>query len=164
MRLIDADGAQLGIVKTSQAMKIASEKNLDLVKIADKAEPPVCKIMNYGKYKYEQSKREKESRQKQHVVDIKEIRLSLNIGTHDFETKVDHAQKFANKGDKVKVTIRFRGREMGHPEIGAELMQKFAEACGEFADVERKPNLEGRSMIMFLAPKSKNSKQQSSKN
>ncbi len=131
------------------------EKNLDLVKIADKALPPVCKVMDYGKYKFELAKKEKESKKNQHTVEIKEVRLSLNIDTHDFDTKVGHAQRFAKSGDKIKVSIRFKGREMGHPEIGYNLMRKFAQSCEEFADVERSAKLDGRNMLMFLTPKSK---------
>lgn len=153
IRVIDADGAQLGIMTAAQALERAMSKNLDLVKIAPQAVPPVCKIMDYGKYRFEQSKREKEARKNQHVVDIKEIRLSLNIDTHDFETKLKHAAKFIAGGDKVKVSIRFRGREMGHPEIGYETMKRFAESCQEFANIEKPAKLEGRTMLMFLAPK-----------
>ncbi len=134
---------------------MAAEQGLDLVKIAGKAVPPVCKIMDYGKYRFELSKKEKESKKNQHVVDIKEVRLSVNIDTHDFNTKVAHAQRFVNSGNKVKVSIRFKGRETGHPEIGYDLMKRFSESCGEFASVERPAKLDGRCMLMFLAPKSK---------
>lgn len=151
--MIDSEGGQLGIMSSAKALEIAESKNLDLVKIAPQAQPPVCKIMDYGKYRFEQAKREKEARKNQHIVDIKEVRLSLNIDTHDFNTKLNHTQKFIKSGDKVKVSIRFRGREMGHPEIGTDIMNKFAEACQEFANVEKPAKLEGRSMIMFLAPK-----------
>ena len=151
--MIDSEGGQLGIMSSAKALEIAESKNLDLVKIAPQAQPPVCKIMDYGKYRFEQAKREKEARKNQHIVDIKEIRLSLNIDTHDFNTKLNHTQKFIKSGDKVKVSIRFRAREMGHPELGNEIMKKFAEACQEFANVEKPAKLEGRSMIMFLAPK-----------
>ena len=153
VRVIDSNGGQLGIMSAAQALEKAAAKNLDLVKIAPQAVPPVCKIMDYGKYRFEQAKREKEARKNQHVVDIKEVRLSLNIDTHDFNTKLNHTQKFIKSGDKVKVSIRFRGREMGHPELGTEIMDKFAEACQEFAFVEKPAKLEGRSMLMFLAPK-----------
>lgn len=155
IRLINSDGSQVGIVPLSKAMSMAKESEMDLVKIADKASPPVCKIMNYGKYKFEMAKKEKESRKNQRVIDIKEVRLSVNIDTHDFETKVDHARKFANKGAKIKVSIRFRGREFGHSEIGYDIMKKFADACGEFADIENPAKLEGRVMLMFLVPKLK---------
>ena len=154
VRVIDAAGGQLGIMPASRALELAAEKNLDLVKIAPQAQPPVCKIMDYGKYRFEQAKREKEARRNQHIVDIKEVRLSLNIDTHDFNTKLNHTQKFIKSGDKVKVTIKFRGREMGHPELGTAIMTKFADACQEFANVEKPAKLEGRNMIMFLAPKS----------
>ncbi len=153
VRVIDSDGGQLGIMPASRALEKAAEKNLDLVKIAPQAKPPVCKIMDYGKYRFEQAKREKEARKNQHIVDVKEIRLSLNIDTHDFNTKLKHTQKFISSGDKVKVSIRFRGREMGHPELGTEIMKKFADACQEFAAIEKPAKLEGRSMLMFLAPK-----------
>lgn len=154
VRVIGPDGAQLGIMSSHDAVEIAIEKNLDLVKIAPAAIPPVCRIMDYGKYRFEQAKREKEAKKNQRVVEIKEIRLSLGIDTHDFETKVNHAQRFLKEGNKVKVSIRFRGREMGHPEIGLEIMNKFAEACSEIGSVEKPPKLEGRNMLMFLASKS----------
>lgn len=153
IRVISGDGEQLGIMSARDALKIAEERNLDLVKIAPQATPPVCKIMDYGKYRFEQAKREKEAKKNQRVVEIKEIRLSLNIDTHDFETKVGHAQRFLNSGNKVKVSIRFRGREMAHPENGLEIMKKFAEACSEFGVVEKPAKLEGRSMLMFIATK-----------
>ena len=139
-------------MSAKDALKKAEEKNLDLVKIAPTAKPPVCKIMDYGKYRFEQAKREKEARKNQKVVEIKEIRLSLNIDTHDFQTKVNHAEKFLKAGNKVKVSIRFRGREMAHPELGLTSMEKFAEACQEFSSVEKPAKLEGRQMLMFLAP------------
>ncbi len=153
LRVINSDGTQLGIMALNNALKLAAEQNLDLVKIAPQAKPPVCKIMDYGKYRFEQAKREKEARKNQKVIDIKEIRLSLNIDTHDFNTKLSHAKKFIASGNKVKVSIRFRGREMGHPEIGSEIMKRFAASCGDVANVEKPAKLEGRSMIMFLAPK-----------
>lgn len=153
LRIIDSDGSQLGIMSAGQALDKAAEKNLDLVKISPQANPPVCKIMDYGKYRFEQAKREKEARKNQHIVDIKEIRLSLNIDTHDFNTKLGHAKRFIDEGDKVKVSIRFRGREMGHPELGYDIMKKFAEACSEFTNVEKAAKLEGRTMLMFLASK-----------
>ena len=153
VRLIGADGEQLGIMSSEEALRIATEQEYDLVKIAPGSNPPVCRIMDYGKYRFEQSKREKEARKNQKVVDIKEVRLSLNIDTHDFNTKLNQAQRFIKNGDKVKVSIRFRGREMGHPELGMEIMKKYADACQEFAAVEKPAKLEGRNMIMFLAPK-----------
>ena len=153
LRIIDADGTQLGIMSLRQALEIAEQKNLDLVKIAPQANPPVCKIIDYGKYRFEQAKREKEARKNQRVVEIKEVRLSLNIDTHDFETKRNHALRFISEGNKVKVSIRFRGREMGHPELGQEIMQRFAGAMSEVANVEKPAKLEGCTMLMFLAPK-----------
>lgn len=153
LRVINSDGTQIGIMALNNALKLAAEQNLDLVKIAPQAKPPVCKIMDYGKYRFEQAKREKEARKNQKVIDIKEIRLSLNIDTHDFNTKLSHAKKFIASGNKVKVSIRFRGREMGHPEIGSEIMKRFAASCEDVANVEKPAKLEGRSMIMFLAPK-----------
>ena len=150
--VISSTGEQLGIMSAKDALKKAEEKNLDLVKIAPTAKPPVCKIMDYGKYRFEQAKREKEARKNQKVVEIKEIRLSLNIDTHDFQTKVNHAEKFLKAGNKVKVSIRFRGREMAHPELGLTSMEKFAEACSEFSSIEKPAKLEGRQMLMFLAP------------
>ncbi len=153
VRVIDSDGNQLGIMSASEAMAKAAAANLDLVKIAPNASPAVCKIMDYGKYRFEQQKREKEARKNQRVIDIKEVRLSLNIDTHDFETKVRQAGKFVHDGNKVKATIRFKGRELGHPEHGLEIMKKFAEALVDVAVVEKPAKLEGRSMIMFLAAK-----------
>ena len=123
------------------------------MKIAPQANPPVCKIIDYGKFRFEQAKREKEARKNQRVVEIKEVRLSLNIDTHDFETKRNHALRFISEGNKVKVSIRFRGREMGHPELGLEIMRRFADAMSEVANVEKPAKLEGRTMLMFLAPK-----------
>lgn len=153
VRVVADGGEQLGIMSSAQALKLAEEKSLDLVKIAPQANPPVCKIMDYGKYRFEQSKREKEARKHQKTVEIKEIRLSLKIDTHDFETKVGHARKFLTAGDKVKVSIRFRGREMAHPQIGLVNMTRFAEACEDLSTVEKAAKLEGRQMLMFLAPK-----------
>ena len=153
LRVIDADGTQLGIMSLRQALEIAEQKDLDLVKIAPQANPPVCKIIDYGKYRFEQAKREKEARKNQRVVEIKEVRLSLNIDTHDFETKKNHALRFISEGNKVKASIRFRGREMGHPELGLEIMRRFADAMSEVANVEKPAKLEGRTMLMFLAPK-----------
>ena len=153
LRVIDSDGTQLGIMSLRQAMEIAEKKNLDLVKIAPQANPPVCKIIDYGKFRFEQAKREKEARKNQRVVEIKEVRLSLNIDTHDFETKKNHALRFISEGNKVKASIRCRGREMGHPELGLEIMRRFADAMSEVANVEKPAKLEGRTMLMFLAPK-----------
>ncbi len=151
LRVVSATGEQLGIMSAKQALNLAQESDLDLVKIAPMAKPPVCKIMDYGKYRFDQAKREKEQRKKQKTADIKEIRLSLNIDVHDFNTKVKQAQKFLKGGDKVKCSIRLRGREMGHPELGVATMERFAESCSEFADVEKKAKLEGRQILMFLS-------------
>ena len=153
VRLIGSDGEQLGVVPTREAQRLADEKELDLVKIAPTATPPVCRIMDYGKYRFEQAKREKEARKNQHIVELKEVRLSLNIDVADFNTKAKHALRFLQEGNKVKVSIRFRGREMGHPEIGLETMKRFAEVCSETAVVEKPAKMEGRNMLMFLAPK-----------
>ena len=153
VRVIGPDGAQLGIMSAQKALDLALSKNLDLVKIAPQATPPVCKIIDYGKYRFEQAKREKEARKNQRIVEIKEVRLSLNIDTHDFETKVGHAMRFLKEGNKVKASIRFRGREMGYPEQGYEVMKRFAEALAEIANVEKPAKLEGRNMLMFLASK-----------
>ena len=153
VRVIGPDGAQMGVMSSQKALELAFSQNLDLVKIATQATPPVCKIIDYGKFRFEQAKREKEARKNQRVVDIKEVRLSLNIDTHDFETKVGHAQRFLKEGNKVKASIRFRGREMGHPEHGYEVMKRFAEALADVANVEKPAKLEGRNMLMFLASK-----------
>lgn len=140
-------------MSSRDAQIIADKKNLDLVKIAPMATPPVCRIMDYGKYRFEQAKREKEARKNQHVVDIKEVRLGLKTDIGDFNTKVRHAARFLGDGDKVKVSIRFRGRELGHPEIGFDAMKRFADACSEFGNIERPAKMEGRHMMMFLSPK-----------
>jgi len=153
VRMIDEDGSQLGIMSSSEAMKIAVAKELDLVKIAPTSNPPVCKIMDYGKYRYEQAKRVKEVRRNQHVVEIKEIRMSPSIGANDFSTKLRNGMKFLTEGDRLKVTIRFRGREMAHTDIGEKLLMKFAEECSEFGNVDKNPKLDGRHMSMFLTPK-----------
>ena len=153
VRLVDSDGSQLGIMSSKDALKLAVEKNLDLVKIAPMATPPVCKIMDYGKYRYEQAKRDKEARKNQKTVEIKEVRMSLNIDTHDLNTKVSHARKFLRDGDKVKVSVRYRGREMAHPEMGKGLLEQFVQACGEDGVMEKAPKMEGRSLAMFIAPK-----------
>lgn len=153
VRLVDFDGTQLGIVSRSEALNKAATRELDLVKIAPKAKPPVCKIMDYGKHCFEQAKRDKLARKSQKIIKVKEIKLSLNIDIHDFNTKVNHAKRFINDGDKIKVSIRFRGREMGHSDLGYETMQRFAKVCEEFAAVEKPAKMEGRSMLMFLIPK-----------
>jgi len=153
VRLVGDNGEQLGVLPLERAMQIAVDKNLDLVKIAPQAVPPVCRVMDYGKHKFEQAKREKEARKNQKIIDIKEVRLSLNIDSHDFETKLKNALKFLSSGDKVKVSIRFRGREMAHPEHGTELMKRFSEACAEYGTIDKLPKLEGRSMVMFITSK-----------
>lgn len=137
----------------ADALKAAAYRNLDLVKIAPQAQPPVCKIMDYGKYRFDQQKREKEAKKNQKIIEIKEIQLSLNIDTHDIETKINHAVRFLKAGNKVKVSIRFRGREMVHPERGLEIMKDFADACAEYGTVEKAAKLENRTMLMFLAAK-----------
>ena len=153
VRLIGEDGAQLGIMSSREAMKLAEEAGLDLVKIAPTAKPPVCKIVDYGKYKYEQVRKEKEARKKQKSIEIKEIRLSPNIDTNDLNTKVNAARKFLTKGDKVKVTLRFRGREMAHMNNSKHILDDFAESLSDVSVVEKAPKVEGRSMTMFLTEK-----------
>ena len=153
IRLIGENGEQLGIMSSKDAMKMAIEAELDLVKIAPTAKPPVCKIIDYRKYRYEQAKREKEAKKKQKVTEVKEIRLSPNIDDNDLNTKANQAKKFLEKGDKVKVTLRFRGRELGHTSLGREVMDKFVELCEDVAVVDKRPVMEGRSLVMFLAPK-----------
>ena len=153
IRVISESGEQLGIMSAEEALKIAEERNLDLVKIAPMATPPVCKVMDYGKFRFEKAKKEKEAKKNQKVIETKEIRLSLNIDVHDFDTKVNHAKKFLADGNKLKVSIRFRGREMAHPELGQVIMDRCAEALSECANVEKPAKLEGRQMLMFMAPK-----------
>ncbi len=153
VRLIGADGGQLGIVSAQQANEMAEEQGLDLVKISPNAVPPVCKIMDYSKFCFDQKKREKEAKKNQKVVEIKEIRMSPSIDTNDFNTKVKNAQKFLNDGNRVKVSVRFRGREMAHTNIGEKLLIDFAAACAEISSMEKNPKLDGRFMAMFLAPK-----------
>ena len=153
VRLIDSDGAQLGIMSAKEAQDKAYEKNLDLVKIAPQANPPVCKIMDYGKYKFEAGKREKEAKKNQKTAVIKEVRLSPSIDEHDFNTKLNHALKFLKNGDKVKVTVRFRGRELHHASLGEDILNKFAEKVSETGNIDKSPRLEGRFMTMFISPK-----------
>ena len=152
VRLIDAGGEQLGIMSAQKALEVAIERGMDLVKIAPHAQPPVCRIMDYGKFRFEQAKREKEARKNQRVMEIKEIRLSPGIDVNDLNVKVGHARRFLKGGDKVKVSVRFRGREVTHSSIGLELLKRFAEQCSEFGTIEKQPKLEGRHMHMFLAP------------
>lgn len=153
IRLIGEGGEQMGIVSSEEALRIAEEHGLDLVKISPQATPPVCKLMNYGKYKFEQSKREKEAKKNQHVVEIKEIRMSPGIDVGDFNTKLKNAQKFLSDGNRVKVSVRFRGREMAHTDIGRDLLNKFADLCTEVATLDKAAKLEGRNMSIFLSPK-----------
>ena len=153
IRLIGSDGAQLGIMTPEAALEIAAEQDLDLVKISPNSNPPVCKIMDYGKYRFEQSKREKETKKNQKIIEIKEIRMSPGIGINDFNTKLKSGQKFLSDGDRLKVTVRFRGREMTHTEIGEQLLSRFAEACADGPTVIQPPKREGQHMTMFLSSK-----------
>ena len=153
IRVIGENGDQLGIMSPKEAMKLAQEADLDLVKIAPKAQPPVCKIMDYGKFRYEQTRREKEAKKKQRVIEIKEVRLSPNIDNNDLNTKANMARKFLTKGDKVKVTLRFRGRELAHVDNGKAILNSFAEMLSDVAVVDKPAKFECRSMIMFLAEK-----------
>lgn len=153
IRLIGSTGEQLGIMSAAQAQRIADEQGFDLVKISPQATPPVCKLMDYGKFRFEQGKREKEAKKNQHVVEIKEIRMSPGIDVGDFNTKLKNAQKFLADGNRVKVSVRFRGREMAHTDIGKDLLVRFAEQCAEVATLDKEPKLEGRSMSIFLSPK-----------
>ena len=153
VRLIGDQGEQLGIMSAQEALKIAAEREMDLVKIAPGSNPPVCKVMDYGKFRFEQTKKEKEAKKNQRVIEIKEIRMSPGIGENDFNTKLKNGQKFLNDGDRVKVSVRFRGREMAHTEIGEQLLKDFAAKCADIATLDKKPKLEGRNMSMFLSPK-----------
>ena len=155
VRVIDQNGEQLGIMLTRAALELAEERQLDLVKIAPKAQPPVCKIIDYGKYRYEQARKEKEARKKQKIVEVKEVRMSPNIDENDLNTKVAAARKFIEKGNKVKVSIRFRGREMAHTSASRPMMDAFATQLSDIAVVEKAPKMEGRFMTMFLAEKSR---------
>ena len=151
--MIGENGEQLGIMSSREALQLAEEAGVDLVKIAPTAKPPVCKIVDYGKFRYEQARKEKEAKKKQKVIDVKEIRLSPNIDTNDLNTKVGAAKKFIQKGDKVKVTLRFRGREMAHVQKTKQILDVFAEKMSDVAVVEKAPKMEGRQMMMFLAEK-----------
>lgn len=153
VRVIDSDGNMLGIISVVEAQRLANSKNLDLVKIAPQAVPPVCKIMDYGKYLFELAKKEKEARKNQKVISIKEVWIKPNIEEHDFSFKVKNAYKFLKDGDKVKVSVRFRGREMNYTALGEQVLKRFADAIVDVGTVERRPKLEGRSMIMILNPK-----------
>ncbi len=152
VRLIDSNGDQLGVKTRQEALEIAQTRNLDLVLVAPNAKPPVCRIMDYGKYRYEQQKKEKEARKKQKIINIKEVRFTPGIGDHDFETKVKNAKKFLEKGDKLKASVRFRGRAITHKELGQEVLTRLAEELKDVATIESKPKMEGRNMFMMLAP------------
>ncbi len=153
IRVIDVNGDQLGILSSREAQKLADERKLDLVKIAPNAKPPVCKIMDYGKYKFDQAKKEKEARKRQKTVDVKELRLSPSIDTHDIQVKVKKAIEFLKDGDKVKISIRFRGREIGNTKVGNTILESFANDVAEYGVVDKQPKMEARSLVMFLAPK-----------
>lgn len=153
IRLIGDNGDQLGVISTKEALALAEEKKLDLVKISPNAVPPVCKLMDFGKFKYEQSKKEKEAKKKQKVIDVKEIRLTPRTDDHDIDVKANRAKKFLADGDKVKVTVRFRGRETGHTAFGMEILNKFAEIVEEVGTIEKAASMEGRSLTMVLCPK-----------
>ncbi|SFM31405.1 translation initiation factor IF-3 [Salibacterium qingdaonense] len=153
VRLIDSNGEQLGVKSKNEALDLAENAELDLVLVAPNAKPPVCRIMDYGKYRFEQQKKEKEARKKQKTIDVKEVRLSPSIEEHDFNTKLKNARKFLSKGDKVKAAIRFRGRMITHSDIGKEVLDRMAKECEDIATIETKPKMEGRSMFLMLAPK-----------
>lgn len=153
VRLVGEAGEQLGILPIKEAMKMAQEANLDLVKIAPTAKPPVCKIIDYGKYRYEQTRRDKEAKKKQKTIEVKEIRLSPNIDTNDLNTKLNHARKFLSGGDKVKVAVRFRGRELAHTSVGRTILESVAEKLSDIAVIDKPAKLEGRSMVMYLSEK-----------
>ncbi|MCH6559544.1 translation initiation factor IF-3 [candidate division KSB1 bacterium] len=153
VRVIDADGEQVGVIDTSEAIEMAQSKGFDLVEISPNASPPVCQIMDYGKYKYQQSKKEKDTKKKQHVIHVKEIRLRPKIEAHDFNFKVSHARKFIEKGNKVKATVLFRGREMAHKEFAKTLLERMANELEDIAKIEREAVMEGRMMIMYLTKK-----------
>ncbi|QKY69643.1 translation initiation factor IF-3 [Lentibacillus sp. CBA3610] len=152
VRLIDSNGDQLGVKSRNEALDIAQTRNLDLVLVAPNAKPPVCRIMNYGKYRYEQQKKEKEARKKQKVINVKEVRFTPGIGEHDFNTKLKNARKFLSKGDKVKASVRFRGRAITHKDLGREVLDRLAEETKDVATIESKAKMEGRNMFMMLAP------------
>lgn len=153
LRVVDADGTQLGIMSRAEALELAEKRNLDLVNVAPKAKPPVCKILDYGKYRYELQKKAKEARKKQKTMQIKEIRLSVFIEEHDINVKAKTASKFLSEGDKVKVSLRFRGRENAYTAKGKEVMDRFAEIISEVGEIEKKPTFEGRSLMMIVVPK-----------
>lgn len=152
IRVVGPEGEQLGIMSSDNALKMAYDQGLDLVMMASQAEPPVCRIMDYGKYRFDKEKREKEARKKQQTVELKEVQLSCRIDTHDFETKVNHALRFLGAGNKVRCVVKFRGREMSHMEIGKDILERFAESVSEFGTVDKKPSTEGRFMSMIIVP------------
>ena len=153
MRVVDADGSQLGIMSLRDALRVAAEKNLDLVAIAMNAKPPVCRVMDFGKYKYEQGKREKEVRKNQKIITVKEVKVRPNIEDHDFQVKLKNARRFLQDGDKAKASVMFRGREITHPELGRKLLVRLAKDVEDLANMERDPKVEGRNMVMILTPK-----------
>ncbi len=157
IRLIDSDGQQLGIVPLKEGLRIAMERGLDLVEVAPRAKPPVCRIMDYGKYKYEQSKKEREARKKKRVITVKELKLRPNIEEHDFQVKVRNALRFLQDGDKVKITLMFRGREISHSELGRNLCLRFYQCVQDYAVIEKEPKIEGKNMVMVLAPRNQDS-------
>ncbi|WP_252315661.1 translation initiation factor IF-3 [Sinobaca sp. H24] len=163
VRLIDANGDQLGVKSKSEALELAQKANLDLVLVAPNAKPPVCRIMDHGKFRYEQQKKDKEARKKQKIINIKEVRLSPNIEEHDYNTKLRNARKFLDKGDKVKAAIRFRGRMITHSDIGKKVLDRLAKDCEDVSTIETKPKMEGRSMFLILAPVSDKDKPASEK-
>ncbi|WP_042223267.1 translation initiation factor IF-3 [Oceanobacillus manasiensis] len=152
VRLIDSNGDQLGVKSRQEALEIAQTRNLDLVLVAPNEKPPVCRIMDFGKFRFEQQKKEKEARKKQKIINVKEVRFTPGIGDHDFETKLKNARKFLEKGDKVKAAVRFRGRAITHKELGREVLDRFAEEVKDIATIETKPKMEGRNMFMMIAP------------
>ena len=154
LRVIDSNGKQIGIKSKKEALEIAARRNLDLVLVAPNARPPVAKIMDYGKYRFEQQKREKEMRKNQKVISVKEVRFSPTIEEHDFNTKLRNARRFLSKGNKVKATLRFRGRAITHKDIGLRVLNRLAEECADIADIETKPRMEGKNLFLVLAPKS----------
>ena len=163
VRLIGEDGEQLGIMSSQEAFEVAVEHDLDLVMISPGAKPPVCKIMDYGKYRFEQAKREKEAKKNQHVIEVKEIRMSPSIGENDFLVKLRNGQKFLSEGDRLKVTVRFRGREMAHTDLGRQLLERFARECEDIAKLDKGAKLEGRFMTEFLSPKTQTPPKKQSK-
>jgi translation initiation factor IF-3 len=153
IRVIDTDGGQLGIITPQEALRIAEEKELDLVLVSDKADPPVCRIMDYGKYKFEQEKKAREARKKQHTADVKEVKMRYKIEEHDYQVRVNQAERFLKSGDKVKATITFRGREIQHSDLGEDLLKRMAMDLDALAEVQQLPKREGRNMMMLLSPK-----------